>query len=708
MQIIQTIRDRGAAIVIVVISLSLIGFILMDSRSGSNNAAGSLGSSIGKVNGSDIELGDFNKRVQQAEARQQQQTGKSLSTAESNQVREQTWQQMIAEKVFFAEADKLGIDLTSKEFSSILLSNDPANPLLQEQGLRDPNTGQLDVAKAQEALVNIKKLKGEQLASVDAQLIEPLKLTNIANKYSGLLSAAAYYPSWMKVRDAALNADFAVISYVAVPYTEISDSAVKVSDADIMAYVNKNKGMFKQEAGRKISYVTFSQLPTAADSNATRTQVMELRDAFASDSNALSFVAKNGSIIEYQDAFLPKSRIPSSMTDSIVNSPQGAVVGPYVDQGAYVIAKVVGSKSMPDSVKARHILVGLQDPQTGQPLRDDPTAKALADSILKAINTGADFSMLAAKYSADGSKDKGGDLGTFGYGQMVPEFNDFTFNKPVGSIDVVRTQYGYHVIKIDNQSNFNPAYKVAFVAKEIVPSEKTINDASMSATKASAEKNAQALVKYAAANGLGLKYEPTLIKENDFAVAQFQDGRQLVRWAFDAEKGEVSEPFNIGNQFVVATVDNIYSKGTQDAASARSGAEVIVIKEKKAQIIRQKIGENPTLEKAAAAYGKQIEIAGADSSITFGAQMINNLGIEAKVVGAAFNKAYLTKASPAIDGTNGVYVIKVNSVTPMPADPARIAQQEDAKMQQMRSATNAWFESLRSQADIKDKRSKHF
>jgi peptidyl-prolyl cis-trans isomerase D len=406
---------------------------------------------------------------------------------------------------------------------------------------------------------------------------------------------------------------------------------------------------------------------------------------------------------------LPKSKIQSSQVDTIVKYPVGSVVGPYVDGGSYVLAKLIGTKQLPDSVSARHILIPTNNPQTGAPINADSTAKKLADSIFTAIKGGADFAALAAKYSSDGSKDKGGDLGTFGYGAMVPEFNDFTFNKPVGSKDVVRTQYGYHVIEITKQTNFNPAYKIAFVAKDITPSDATINSASLQATKASSVKDAAAFSKYAADNGLKLVQSPAIIKENDFSVGGLDDARQLVRWAFDAKKGAISEPFSIGDQFVVATVDKVQEEGLQDAATARSGAEVIILKEKKATLIKNKLGATPTLETAAAAYSKQVLQAGADSSITFNSQMINGLGLEPKVIGVAFNKEYLNKPSPAFSGTNGVFVVKVNSVSTKPADaPEVTAQQAGSRLSAIRSQTNNWYEGLKKMSTIKDNRSKVF
>lgn len=710
MQIIQGIREKGTIIVFVVIALSLIGFLLMDSRTGSNNQAGSLGASVGSINGQDVELGDYQKRVDNVIAQQEQRTGRSVSSTESSQMRETAWQQEVAEKVFFAEAEKLGISLTPAELSAILLSNDPSNPFLQEQTLRDSITGQLDPVKASEALKNIKKFTGEQRDAVTTQVVDPLRLNMVAAKYSGLINAGAYYATWMKERDMAMANNFATIEYASIPYTTISDSTIKVTDADVNAYVAKNKGLFKQEAGRKISYITFSQLPSAADSAALLAEMNTLKTQFVADSNAQMFVTRNGSTIDFQDVYLPVSKLPSSQMDSVLKSPQGTIVGPYVDNGEMVLAKVLGSKSVPDSVGAKHILIGVNNPQTGAAIREDGVAKKLADSVLAAVKAGANFELLALQYSDDQSnKLKGGDLGTFGYGQMVPEFNDYVFSKPVGELGVVQTSFGYHILAVTKQTNFQPAYKVAFLAKDIIPADATINAANTAASKAATQKNTAELLKYATSNGLGITKEPSLIRENDYQVGALADARQLVQWAFKAKAGAVSEPFNINDQFVVATVDKIEKEGVQDAETARSGAEPIIIKQKKAAIIIEKLGANPTVEAAAQKYGLQVSSAGADSSITMNAQMVNGIGIEPKLVGAAFNKSYVGKATPAIEGTNGVYVAKVIAVSskvPMTAEQAE--QFITSKKTALKSQMNSWFEGLKSQADIKDKRSKYF
>jgi peptidyl-prolyl cis-trans isomerase D len=292
---------------------------------------------------------------------------------------------------------------------------------------------------------------------------------------------------------------------------------------------------------------------------------------------------------------------------------------------------------------------------------------------------------------------------------MVPEFNQYIFTKPAGTTEVVKTQFGYHVLEVLSQKNMKPAYKIAFEAKEIVSSPVTVNDASLAATKASSQKDSKALEAYLKTTGKSLIESPSIIKENDFAIGNMEDARAVVKWAFDAKKNEVSEPFNVGNDFVVATVNNIYEEGTQDAAMARKGSEAIIRNEKKADIIIAKLGANPTLEKTAQTYNKTVMTAGTDSSITMAAQIINGLGVEYKVIGAAFNKANQAKPSAPIPGTSAVYVIQTQSIG-QKLDPTADAQTQAqaGALSKIRQQSGNWFESLRKNADVQDKRSRIF
>jgi peptidyl-prolyl cis-trans isomerase D len=706
MQVIQTLRDKGAAIIIGVIALSLIGFLLMDAKQGSSGFFKSLSNDIGKVNGESVEKAEYDSRYLTAFDIAQEQAAQSGRAPSSSEVREQVWNQITAEKIFYGEAKKLGIEFTPSEFSALLHSNDPANPFLRDPSMLDSATNKLDPAKVNQAIINIRKAKDKQLETINARMIEPQRIASVSGKYMALINSSMYYPTWLQEKDNAEAKNFANISYAYIPYTEIADSLITVSDKDIETYVQANKAKFKQEAGRMISYVTFSQQPSGLDTTKVRDAVTNLKQAFITDNDTRSFIAKSGSLIPYDSNYVPKSRIQSSVIDSITRMPVGGVYGPYIDNGAYMLAKFLGSRTIADSAKARHILISTKDMQSGQTIMSDSSAKKLADSLLAAINKGADFTALAKQYSTDpGSKDKGGFYDYFPYGQMVPAFNDFVFSKAAGTRAVIKTDFGYHVIEAMGTKGSSAAYKIAFIAKEIVATEATINDANLSATKLSGIAGGKDFDAYVAKNGLQKITWPQVIKENDYRIGQFQDAGQVVEWVFNAKKGDVSTPFNMGTMFIVATVDKIAEEGVQNAAAARPMAEAAVRNKKKAEMIIKKLGANPTPETAAAAYNKQVQSAGTDSSIVMGGQMIPNVGVEPRVIGASFNKDNQTKASAPIAGTTGVFVIKVNGISSKPADTpessiAIVKQRAEA----LRRQAGGWFEGLRLKSTIKDKR----
>ncbi|MDB5198358.1 MAG: PpiC-type peptidyl-prolyl cis-trans isomerase [Chitinophagaceae bacterium] len=713
MSIIQTIRDKGAAIVIGVIALSLIGFLLMDARSGA--AKGLFGGrdnskTLGVVNGKDIELDEFNSKVKDAEAQYPNTNG-----GVRQQIMQGVWDQMVAERIVAGEFEKLGLAFTPREMSVTMFSDDAPQQL--KQAFTDPQTGQYDVAKAQQWWAETKRSKNEeQRLAVNSQVIDPMRLNSLYTKYTSMIAGSMYTPSWMVAKENEEDNSFANISYVAIPYAEISDSAIKVTDDDIEKYLEKNKLKYKQEAGRMISYITFSASPSAKDSAEVRNMVESLKPQFAADTNAKAFLARNTTAINFFDGYALKSKMQMPNKDSIINLSDGKVFGPYLDGGNYVLAKKLSTKILPDSIKCRHILLGTNNPQTGAVIMADSIAKQKIDSIAAAIKAGADFTALEEKYSTDeaAKKDKGVmtfDLTTIQSENFAKEFGDFLLNEPGETKKVVKTQFGWHYIEILEKKNPQPAYKVAYLAKEIIPSDETVNAANAAATKLSGQaRDIKAFDEYIKKNGLSKVDVPAVVKENDAQLGGLQDARSIVKWAFDAKEGEVSEPFSVGNQFVVAVVTKKVKEGLPDVKTARPLVESLVRNNKKAEEIKKKLGNTATLETAAAAYQKQVLTTGADSTLTFNAAIINGVGNEPKVAGASFNKDYQTKVSPAIEGNTGVFVIKVNSInTKPPASDAIAQQQRTMKLNQaLQSAVGKSFEALKKTADIKDKRSKFF
>jgi peptidyl-prolyl cis-trans isomerase D len=586
-------------------------------------------------------------------------------------------------------------------------------PYTLKQAFTDKQTGQYDINKVQEWWKTAKKSKDEQRQAIEAQIIEPMKLQTLYSKYNGMIAASAYYPTWMQKKDQAERNQFSNISYVGVPYNVVNDNEIKVSDAEIIDYITKKRNVYKQDGGRYISYVSFSANPSANDTIKAKESIESLKTTFIADTNANIFLARNMSTIKYFDGYSLKSKMAMIQKDTIAALPTGNVYGPYLDGGSYVLAKMLGNRQMPDSVRARTILVSTRDLQTGQPTIADSVAKKRIDSISTAIKGGADFNIMVLQYSDDMvSKEKGGayDFSSIQFQNLPKEFSEVVFYGTPGDKKTVKTDIGWYYIEVISQKNFETAYKVAYMSKQILATDETVNSASMRATKLSGEnRDIKSLDAYVTKNGIQKLDVPTVINQNEYRLGLLQDARQLIRWAFEAKAGDVSEPFSIEDQFVVATVRKIQPEGLPDANTARPLVESILRKEKKAAIIKEKLSKANSLETATSIYNQPIRIAGADSTLTLGSQIINGIGDEPKIIGAAFNKNLQSKISEPISGNGGVFLVKVNSVGSLPTEPLEYsAIQSVEQTKGLLQKLSAWFESLKKTAEIKDYRSKQF
>lgn len=251
---------------------------------------------------------------------------------------------------------------------------------------------------------------------------------------------------------------------------------------------------------------------------------------------------------------------------------------------------------MPDSVKVRHILIQINDARTGQAVRSDSAARMKVDSIYTQIKAGADFRLMAAQFSEDqGSKDNGGEYHFSSINTNLAQgFYDFAFNQKTGARDIVKTEFGYHIMEVLGQKNFEEAYKIAYVAKPIIASEETDNTASSAATQfAGNSRTSKAFEANVTKNKLNKRIAEN-VREMDYSVANMPS-RQFVKWVYDNDPGAVSEPFDFKDNYVVATIVDAYKEGVQPPAIARAQVEPIIRSEKKAASIRTKIGKANTL-----------------------------------------------------------------------------------------------------------------
>ncbi len=715
MSFIQDIRDKYAKLAVVAIAISLLGFILMDAFAGKSGSLGNDSTLIGKINSTEIDYIEFEKKVKAQEEYQQSQGG--LRGDESRQqILESVWNQEVNEVLMNTEFKKLGLKIGKKELNDILFGKNPPQDLAQR--FSDPNTGAFDAASAQQFINQIAKSKTVSEKQQLNQYLSNLEFIRQNEKYSALLTGSIHVPKWLIEKQNTDNSQIASISYVLIPYTSIADSAVKIADKDINDYISKNKNDFKQIESRNISYVIFDATPTTADSTEVKQQLGLLKDEFLATENAKSFIARYGSSIQYHDGYVAKSKMQMPAKDSIVSLFKNNVFGPYLDGGTYVMAKMIDTKVLPDSVKAKHILIQTFDPQSGTALLSDSVGKKKIDSIEVAIKNGASFEQLAKTLSDDnkgpegGSAAKGGDLGYFANGQMVKAFNDFCFEGKKGERKVVKTEFGYHYIEITEQKNFEPSYKVAYFAKTIIASQETDNAASnaanlfagdsrdLNAFNANYEKNLSA-------KGIN-KLVATDIKPNDYNISGLGSLRAFVREIYKADKAVVLQPFSLGDRYIVAIVTDVKEEGTQNAETARPLVEPILRNKKKAEMISKKLGTFTSLDAVAAAEKQTVQFADSLRFSGFGNAV---LGYENKVIGAAFAAANKGKpVTQPIPGQSGVYVINVKDIGATPIDNANIEGQRNAAqaMAKQRAMYSSPTGVLRKAAKIKDNRASFY
>ncbi len=711
MSIIQKIREKAAWLVFGIIGISLIGFLLMDASVGGSGGGmfSSNTNTVGVINGEKIDYIDFEKRKEMME-NQYKASGYPVNEMMQQNIQDQVWNQFIEDNVLQDEYKKLGLSVSPKELTDILFGNNPPEDLKRQ--FINQQTGEYDANAARLAISNLRKQKNSQVTQQFEEAYLPALINNrLKERYTALLSNTAYIPNWMLEKLNADNSTVASISYVNVPYATITDSTVKVGDDEIRDYVNKNADDYKQVTSRSIEYVTFNAAPNQADSMALYNQLTELKTEFASTPDVAAFLVRNGSEISNFDGYVLKSTMKVPFTDSIQALADGQVFGPYLDANNYAIAKMIGKQTLPDSVEARHILVQTVDRQ-GQPMLADSLAEKRVDSVITAINSGADFQQMMLQVSDDKasiSQDNG--VMKFSASQIQnkegfdQEFGKFIlFDGKKGDRKKVKTQFGYHYIEILDQTNFETAYKVAYLSKAISASQETQDAASGLANQFAGEsRTPKAFDDNATAKEYN-KLIGTEIKPTDNMIPGLGSNRQLVRWIFEADKGEISVPYDMGDKFVVVMVTEINKEGTMSAAKARPQVEFIVRNKKKAEQIIKQIGTVSTLEAAAKATNTQIQNA---DSVSFASPVIPNVGQEAKVIGATFNKEWKGKVTPAIAGNGGVFVVKPGNVSAKPNISGNIDQQRAGMLMQIKSMSGyRSLESLKKAADVKDERSK--
>jgi len=707
MATLEKIRNRIGILAAVIIGLAMLAFILGDLFTSGQSIFRQSQMVVGQINGNSIKIDEFNAMVE--EMTNIYKTNMNRDAVDENtqeNIREQVWQEVVQDNIMVDEFKSLGLAVSSEELYQMVTGPNP-HPFIR-QIFVNPKTGQYDPSLAVQFLkaFDANQLSDEQVAQWKFYENE-LHREKLLEKYNTLVSKSMVVSKLELQQDYKDMTRLSNVRYISMRINDVADSLVKVTGKDLKSYYEKHKANYNQEASCDMEYVTFELKPSDADFQVAQKWIDDIQEDFTKADDIKAFVNAN-SDVPYVDQNFKKGQLSQPQDSFAFAAKPGEVYGPFFSDNNYHLLKLAEVNFLPDSVRARHILIQ----PTAKTADAVKKAQQLADSLKTVLQkNGSEFGALALKYSADdGSKAKEGDLGWFEDGKMVKPFNDAAFKAKKGEIQVVETQFGYHILQVTDRSPEVKKVKLADLIRKVEPSKETYEriyeQASQFAfTNNTAEKFDKALKD----KGIAPKYAMN-VRPNDSRISGLESPRELVRWANDAHVGDVSGVIQLENHFVVAKLNATRQAGIAPLEQVKSEIEIAVMKEKKGEYLSQKLQEeitnNPTLDKLATATNQTV---GEANDISFASNTVGSIGFEPALVGtvAAWPANKLSK--PVI-GNAGVYVFETTSVQePKEADETSLSYQKNRMMSMYAMRANyETFEALKKLAKIKDNRAKFY
>ena len=704
MAVLGEIRNRPW-LLMGIIAVAMLAFVV--NPDSLENLFGAKPGVYGKVNGDEITKEDFDDQLfmLQQQAQQQGQPATGLE--------EQAWQMVVQSKLIKQQFDKMGLTLTDDMFYN-QLQFDPMFAQNPENFDAKGNFKVQEIKKQIEELQNSGNVEmyNNWLKTKKAIEYRMMARQLFANVSTGITVSKKEAEEMMKQRDQIADIDFVKVDYAA--YAQ--KNPVKVTTQDLADYIKKHPILFKRDASRNIGLVYFPAAASPQDEAVTQAEINKLfsqgtdmsdgKENFQNTTNDSMFVSLN-SDLPYNPTYFSAEQLPASIKDKVAGAAVGTTFGPYKEQNFYVVSKVLDKKPS-DSTLSRHILVSYKGNQAGaNETRTKEQAKKLADSIgavLKA--TPAKFTEFL-KYSSDpGSAGQGGSVGwTTPATPFVPEYLSFLANNGKGATGVVETQFGYHIINIEDKKSGAMTYKVANLVKTVKPSDKTESEVYTKATKFIQQVQGKSFNDFA-----------NVAKKNNYQffnpkeVGRFQGqlpglgtdkDQEIIAWAFNKKrnKGD-ADIFTVDGtgDRIVAYLNGIQDPGTADPEAVRDQIEPIVKNKILAKQISDKIiaAKATSLDQVAKLFGTSKQAA-----------QVNMLSpqiagaMEPKVAGAAFGVAK-GKVSNPVEGMTGVYVVvkKSETLNKQPGDIKQVTQA--LASQNSQQFGQALLKSLQDNADIKD------
>lgn len=700
MATLEKIRNRAGVLVAVVIGLALFAFILGDILGSGPSLFTDTQFEIAEIAGESVSYQNFQQKVDQLSEVYMLNSGETALDSETYEsILEQAWQLMLREIILEHEYDRLGLGISSEELFDMVQGSN-IHPFVR-QLFTDPSTGTFNQSAVIQFLRSMNQdPTGQQRAYwlyVEQEIAQERKLT----KYNNLISKGLYITPLQAEQAWEENNKSVNFDFIVQRFNTIHDSLVDVSSSEVRKYYRRNKDDFSQVASRDIEYVAFDISPSEEDDRLAQEWIGSMEDEFREVEEVRQFINLN-SDIPFEPVNYGYDELPESIADFMFSARPGEIFGPYFEENSYRLSRLVEINFVPDSVRARHILI-----QSGDEL-DYEQAGRMADSLLEAARRGENFEMMAMQHSDDmGTRFDGGNLGWFTEGMMVQEFNEACFSARRGEFFVVETQFGFHVTQVTARSPEIKKIKYATLAREVTPSSATYQRIYTRASQfAGMNDTYDKFVEAAEDEEVTLRTANNILID-DKQIPGLESAREVIRWAFEAREKSLSPIFEIEDRFVIAALKEVRKEGYKPLEEASPEIESILIRQKKGEIIasglQSRTEEGNDLETIASMLNTQVEQA---ENILFSSFSVPGAGIEPRLIAAAVSTREDQLSGP-VTGENGVYLIKVTSVSIPEEKDVDMAKTRLENSQHSRVSFDV-FEALKEEANIKDNRHNFF
>ena len=694
MAILSKIRQR-TVVLIGVIALALFAFVLADVINQGGFSGEKQTSTVGVIGDEKIEQETFARQVENY----RNQLGANASTMRAvNQV----WDAQVNQTILKQEFEKLGLQATRAQILDYLEDQLAGNPSFSNED------GLFSESKMVEYVANIKETNLQEYQAWQKYL-EDIEVQILTDSYYNMIQAGLNVTLFEAERIYKLNNDNLNLEFAYVAYEDAED--VEVSKSDIKDYINKNKERFKQDAKVDIEYVFFEEVPSNEDDANVQTAVKTLMGEFKTTSNNEEFINLN-SDSPYQARFQFEYDLKSDFSEKLYNLNQDEVYGPYKEKESWKLSKLIEMKTIADSADVKHILITFEGTRVDPEItRTKEEAKQLADSLFSELNKNkAQYAQIAETFSADKqSGAKGGELGTLKFGNLFggdKEFNEKVFTAKNESLQVIESDFGYHIVHVSNLTEPKKAVKIASLSQKVLPSDKTSTTIYREASNFlldSREKDFDELAKE-----YGVDIKPINgIKQLEERITGLGVQRPIVKWAFEKDtKAGNTEFFEITEGFVIAKLVKRNEKGLQSVEQASAAVTPILKKEKQAKNIISKAKAN-SLEDFTTQFGLDKKRA---TAVNLESPMLTGVGQEPAVVGAAFGLEEGATSAP-VKGEKGVFVVKLLKRNEAPALPSYtgIAKQEtEERLKNIRGQNSKLLKALKETREIEDNRARFY